>query len=100
MIGFRETTLDQLAVDHLLEVNTQTGTARLSVPVRTMNQRQPVGAPIAHLVAFWILRQLATPRDLQTFRALIQPLSASDTLIPCAVDSLRTCVTPHFFFQL
>jgi hypothetical protein len=47
MIGVRETTLDQLAVDHRLEVNTQTGTARLSVPVRTSPGRESFGPSLS-----------------------------------------------------
>ena len=34
MIGFRDTTVDQLSIDHTIEVNTLTGTARLEIPLR------------------------------------------------------------------
>ncbi len=47
MIGFRETTLDQLAVDHQIEVNTLTGAARLSVPVRTSPGRESFGPSLS-----------------------------------------------------
>lgn len=47
MIGFRETSLDQLAVDHRIEVNTLTGTARLSVPIRTSPGRDSFGPSLA-----------------------------------------------------
>jgi len=47
MIGFRETTLDQLAVEHTLEVNTLIGTARLTVPIRTSPGREQFGPRLA-----------------------------------------------------
>lgn len=43
MIGFRETSLDQLAVEHAIEVNALTGTARMSVPIRTSPGRESFG---------------------------------------------------------
>ncbi len=43
MIGFRETTLDQLVVDHTTEVNTLIGTARLSVTIKTSPGREQFG---------------------------------------------------------
>jgi RHS repeat-associated protein len=43
MIGFRKTRLDQLAVEQEIEVNTLTGTARMSVPIRTSPGRESFG---------------------------------------------------------
>lgn len=40
MIGFRETTLDQLSTDHTIDVSTLTATARLSVPIRVSPGRE------------------------------------------------------------
>lgn len=47
MIGFRETNLEQLMVDHQLEVHTLTGTARLSVPIPTSPGRESFGPSLA-----------------------------------------------------
>ena len=40
MIGIREMNLDQLAVDHQIDVNPLTGAAQLSVPVRITPGRE------------------------------------------------------------
>ncbi len=47
MIGFREIALDQLSVDHRIEVDTLTGSARLSVPIRTSPGREQLGPSLA-----------------------------------------------------
>lgn len=47
MIGFRETSLEQLAVEHTIEVNAITGSARLSVPIRTTSGRESFGPTLA-----------------------------------------------------
>lgn len=47
MITFREATLDQLSIDHTIEVNSLTGTARLSVPIRTSPGRESFGPSLA-----------------------------------------------------
>jgi RHS repeat-associated protein len=47
MIGFRETALDQFAVEHTIEVNTLNGSAQLSVPIRTTPGRESFGPTLA-----------------------------------------------------
>ena len=47
MIGFRETTLDELSVDHEIQVSTLTGSARLTVPIRTSPGRESFGPELA-----------------------------------------------------
>ena len=47
MIGFRETALEQLTVEHTIEVNTLSGSARLSVPIRTTPGRESFGPTLA-----------------------------------------------------
>ena len=43
MIGFKETSLEQLSVDYQVEVNTLTGGATVSVPVRASPGRESFG---------------------------------------------------------
>ena len=47
MIGFRETTLDELSIDHEIQVSTLTGSARLTVPIRTTPGRESFGPELA-----------------------------------------------------
>jgi hypothetical protein len=47
LIGFRETTFEQLAIEHTIEVNTLTGSARLSVPIRITPGRESFGPTLA-----------------------------------------------------
>ena len=47
MIGFREITQEQLTVEHAIEVNILTGSARLSVPIRTSPGRESFGPELA-----------------------------------------------------
>ena len=49
MIGFRESGLDGFSVDHEIQVSTLTGSARLSVPIRTSAGRESFGPELALL---------------------------------------------------
>ena len=47
MIGFREMTVEQLAVDHTIEVEPLSGTARVAIPIRTSSGRDSFGPALA-----------------------------------------------------
>src|SRR5262245_39381972 len=98
MAGFRETTHVDLAIDHRVEVNTLTGVATLTIPIRTSPSRHSfapalalayqAGTPNAPFGLGWSLSGVA---GIERDTALALPTYGEGDRFRYAGDELVAC---------